>query len=61
MMTRYAAAALLGMAAPALANEVQFVPLQDYIGQTRVTKDPGGPRLHSGPLQFALRGLRERP
>jgi hypothetical protein len=28
------------MAAPALANEVQFVPLQDYIGQTRVTKDP---------------------
>ena len=40
IMTRFATA-LLALAAPAaLAAELQFVPLQDYIGQPGVEKDP---------------------
>src|SRR5436190_3199180 len=40
IMTRFATA-LLALSAPAaLAAEVQFVPLQDYIGQPGVEKDP---------------------
>ena len=34
------AAALLALAIPAFAAEVQFIPLQDYIGQPGVEKDP---------------------
>jgi hypothetical protein len=46
MMTRFATA-LLALAAPvALAAEVQFVPLQDYIGQAGVEKDPALYRSH---------------
>jgi len=38
--TRGFAAALLALAIPAFAAEVQFIPLQDYIGQPGVEKDP---------------------
>jgi len=39
MITRYVAA-LLALAATAVAANVQFVPLQDYIGQPGLAKDP---------------------
>ena len=38
-MSRFVAA-LLALAIPAFAAEVQFVPLQNYIGQPGVEKDP---------------------
>lgn len=39
-MTKFFAAALVVLAAPVIAAEVQFVPLQTYIAQPGVEKDP---------------------
>jgi hypothetical protein len=57
-MTRFVTALLALAARAALAAEVQFVPLQDYIGQPGVEKDPAA-ISYVATLCRAVRGLRE--